>query len=178
VRHRFLGSSPLLHGPLQAINPFCYMPCVLGRLAPGRVSALVPLTATRTSRSSRRWVTDVCGQRTKLAQGRKNREQAEQAFHEMLAKATYRAGRPEARNLAVDSALSPQWREDKGGGKLRGSETIHAIALFHRAEAPHTAPSVPQQTQQAIRCPDDQQRLGRQQGAGIPIVVTDQDVRQ
>jgi integrase len=38
------------------------------------------------------WVTDVGGTRTKLAQGRENRKQAEQAFHEMLAKASYGHG--------------------------------------------------------------------------------------
>src|SRR5262245_6475321 len=42
------------------------------------------------------WVTDVGGQRTKLAQGRENRKQAEQAFHEMLAKASYS---PEAKTV-------------------------------------------------------------------------------
>lgn len=35
------------------------------------------------------WVTDVGGQRTKLAHGRENRKQAEQAFYELLAKASY-----------------------------------------------------------------------------------------
>jgi hypothetical protein len=35
------------------------------------------------------WVTDVGGNRTKLAHGRENRKQAEQAFHEMLAKVSY-----------------------------------------------------------------------------------------
>src|SRR3954453_1206036 len=34
-------------------------------------------------------VTDVGGTRTKLAHGRENKKQAEQAFHEMLAKASY-----------------------------------------------------------------------------------------
>jgi integrase len=38
------------------------------------------------------WVTDVGGTRTKLAQGHENRKQAEQAFHEMLAKASYGPG--------------------------------------------------------------------------------------
>ena len=42
------------------------------------------------------WVTDVGGTRTKLAHGRENRKQAEQAFHEMLAQADYK---PEAKTV-------------------------------------------------------------------------------
>lgn len=42
------------------------------------------------------WVTDVGGQRTKLAQGSENRKQTEQAFHEMLAKVAYA---PEAKTV-------------------------------------------------------------------------------
>jgi integrase len=47
------------------------------------------------------WVTDAGGQRTKLARGIENRKQAEQAFHEMLAKAGYAPGGKTAPQLAV-----------------------------------------------------------------------------
>src|SRR5262249_4147377 len=47
------------------------------------------------------WVTDVGGQRTKLAFGRENRKQAEQAFHELLAKACYRTEGKTTPQLAV-----------------------------------------------------------------------------
>ncbi len=42
------------------------------------------------------WVPDVGSKRTKLARGRENRKQAEQGFHEMLAKVSYS---PEAKTV-------------------------------------------------------------------------------
>src|SRR5947208_3588713 len=47
------------------------------------------------------WVTDVGGQRTKLAHGRENRKQAEQAFHELVAQASYAPEGKTVQQLAV-----------------------------------------------------------------------------